>query len=58
MKIAVCKRLMDEKPSVRKEAVDLLGTSVLSKPELADCYYEELMARILVGKKDDRNILI
>ena len=48
MKTAVCKRLLDEKPSVRKEAVDLLGSFVLSKPGLADPYYDELMARIMV----------
>jgi hypothetical protein len=48
VKRAVAKRLLDEKPSVRKEAVDLLGSFVLSKPGLADSYYDELMARILV----------
>ena len=48
VKSAVCKRLLDEKPSVRKEAVDLLGTFVLSKPGLADTYYDELMARLMV----------
>eukprot|EP00047_Mylnosiga_fluctuans_P005246 m.239289 g.239289 ORF g.239289 m.239289 type:complete len:1575 (+) comp13460_c0_seq1:142-4866(+) len=47
VKVAVNRRLMDEKPSVRKEAVDLLGTSVLATPAICDTYYEELMKRIM-----------
>lgn len=50
MKRAVTKRLMDEKPSVRKEAVDLLGGFVLAKPGLADSYYSVLADRLMVSR--------
>ena len=39
---------MDQSTLVREAAVDLLGRSVLSRPELTEQYYDMLSERILV----------
>ena len=48
MQRAVQYRFMDQSTLVREAAVDLLGRSVLSRPELTEQYYDMLSERILV----------
>lgn len=48
MQRAVQCRFMDQSTLVREAAVDLLGRSVLSRPELTSQYYDMLSERILV----------
>ena len=49
MQRAVQCRFMDQSTLVREAAVDLLGRSVLSRPELTAQYYNMLSERILVS---------
>lgn len=49
MQRAVQYRFMDQSTLVREAAVDLLGRSVLSRPELTAQYYDMLSERILVS---------
>ena len=49
MQRAVQCRFMDQSTLVREAAVDLLGRSVLSRPELTSQYYDMLSERILVS---------
>lgn len=62
MQRAVQCRFMDQSTLVREAAVDLLGRSVLSRPELTSQYYDMLSERILVGgffiPSNDRGDLI
>ena len=51
MQRAVQCRFMDQSTLVREAAVDLLGRSVLSRPELTAQYYDMLSERILVSSK-------
>ena len=49
MQRAVQYRFMDQSTLVREAAVELLGRSVLSRPELTAQYYNMLSERILVS---------